>query len=367
MEISNFIFNGVSLADIDMIPGSINTDSQSMTPATLNFTVTTTPTSRTKRFVSSHYDDTISFEIGIVKDPCASHDPKIDIETDRFIRRWLIREDGFKVMRFECEDYEDILVNCYLNVAPIYLYGALIGYTITGSTDSPYVYVEDYKKEFSLSAEGTVEIPATSDEIGFLYPKIEITSKSNSEYILGFPEYTEKEETTVFQVGHTDTYQAEYDPTAGKVISYIVKMSFYENTITVPGKVLSIKSFDYSNFLPLNQITFTYDSATDTTTIHSHAYIWNGSIPEEDAPTTYNMTYVKLSADDSLAKVIIPVNQTCFMDCDKSIITGINSPNDFNWIFPRMQQDWNHSNQLFYCNQACDVKITYTPRRKVVL
>ena len=256
MEISNFIFNGVSLADIDMIPGSINTDSQSMTPATLNFTVTTTPTSKTKRFVSSHYDDTISFEIGIVKDPCASHDPKIDIETDRFIRRWLIREDGFKIMRFECEDYEDILVNCYLNVAPIYLYGALIGYTITGSTDSPYVSVVDYVKEFSLTGEGTVEIPATSDEIGFLYPKIEITPKSTGELIFGF---------------------------------------------------------------------------SDNAKIN----------------TVANVTYV--------------------LDCDKSIITGLSDPNKFNWIFPRMQQDWNHTNQLFYCNKACDVKITYTPRRRVIL
>lgn len=367
MEISNFVFDGISLRDIGMIPGSINTDSQSMTPATLNFTVTTTPTSRTKRFVSSSYEDTISFEIGIVKNPCDSQDYKIDIELDRFIRRWLIREDGFKIMRFECEDYEDILVNCYLNVAPMYYNGTLIGYTITGSTDSPYVSIEDYVKEFSLPYKNTqnINIQAISDELGFLYPKIEITPATSGLLLFGFGNSNFK---ITDYFSEIESIIHMYDEITW--IEYVVEIVFNYSEITVPGKVDRIISYSFSDYLPLSEINFTYDETTNMTTIFNRAYTWKGAVPDSEFVLSHTLIYSLSTESEKIsgsAEIQAIGRQTYVLDCDKSIITGLTDPNDFNWIFPRMQQDWNHSDQTFFSNQACHVKITYTPRRKVIL
>lgn len=266
MEISNFIFNGISLADVGMIPGSLSEDNQSMTPPTLSFNVTTTPTSKTKRFVSSKYEDTVSFEIGIVRNPCESQDARIDIDLDRFIRRWLIREDGFKQMIFECDDYENIYVNCYLNLTPVYYYGSIVGYTISGSTDSPYVSIIDYKQEFEYTANTHVAIPANSDEIGFIYPKVEIKPKQSASSI----------------------------------------------------------SFQFVG---------------------------------KDKPMDSSKTVIEN----------VVANTTYTLDSDRSIITGLTDPTDFNWVFPKIVQTWDETEQYFICSCDCDVKVIYTPRRKVIL
>ena len=57
--------------------------------------------------------------------------------------------------------------------------------------------------------------------------------------------------------------------------------------------------------------------------------------------------------------------QVITMDCELQIIEGIDIDN-FNWLFPRLLQDYDDTYNTFTTSLPCNVKISYVPRKKVM-
>ena len=67
MDATNFIFDGKSLSDFGFIICEFNGETNTFTPSNITFTTLKVPDNDRRRFLSSNYDDVISFEFSIAK------------------------------------------------------------------------------------------------------------------------------------------------------------------------------------------------------------------------------------------------------------------------------------------------------------
>lgn len=132
---------------------------------------------RKHSLTSAKYDEGIQLPLNICKDPCKYDDLKITDDEFRDLMRWLNRKEFLK-LRFMDEDDKDrdiCYYNASFNVQKITIAEVLYGLELTATTDSPFGYGKEQSVDFSLSANESYTLIDLSDEIGYIYPTMQIT------------------------------------------------------------------------------------------------------------------------------------------------------------------------------------------------
>lgn len=126
---------------------------------------------------NSQYTEAISFSFQLAK---SSFEP-FDAYEFSAINRWLCRKDGFKDFMITRSDYDNIHFYVQFNISPIEFGGNILGINVNGVADSPHGYSHLIKHFVQCENETAYTILDLSDEIGYIYPDIEIKVKNDTD------------------------------------------------------------------------------------------------------------------------------------------------------------------------------------------
>lgn len=165
---------GCMICDTDHPNGfqTINSDSQRTFDTISQFTG--------KKFVltTSYYNDHIEITFQICKFICPDGVTAFKEPEVRAMKRWLNRPDfhHFKLIQPE---WPCICMNGSFNVSNIEYEGRIVALELTFISDRPFALHEPIKKDFEITTdEKTYSFIDISDEIGYIYPYIQITCQS---------------------------------------------------------------------------------------------------------------------------------------------------------------------------------------------
>lgn len=177
MRCIDFIFDEKQLSDFGMMICSFDNSESSPTDANLEYITNTPPDSDVLNFYGSKYEGQLSWNIGICKNPCCNPEPGyITSDEERMLKKWLVRKDGYKWLHFiDDEDYYDINYNVKINASSNQIGGRTIGLLLTITADSSYGYTDEIENMITLNKNDYIYIDVQSDDIGYIYPVINIT------------------------------------------------------------------------------------------------------------------------------------------------------------------------------------------------
>lgn len=182
---TEFIFDGISSKEYDMIICSFDGSSNGETTAGSNIEFTTFKAPNSNKWVktSAAYNEQLSFTFQICKyryNQTVS-EPISEREL-AFFMRWLVRKD-YKYLQFIQEGFENIFYNCQINVQKYEIGGECYGLTLTATCDAPFGWSEPIRHTLSSSTTATYKLYDSSDEIGVIYPDVEILSQADNQDI----------------------------------------------------------------------------------------------------------------------------------------------------------------------------------------
>ena len=176
MAISNFIYDEISLKDFDngnYMIGFFSSD-YDVEEVQQNINKTSLYMGREQPFVYINYEETLSFTIGIIKNPCKKDavDEITWMEMEQ-LKRWLCRPAPHK---FKLDDpkYEDIFWEGTFEVKEVVTGSKRTGVELTFISTRPFALQEDVIFTGELLADEQLTINDTSMEIGYIYPQITV-------------------------------------------------------------------------------------------------------------------------------------------------------------------------------------------------
>lgn len=182
MAINSFTYDGISLKIFNggkYILGYFSTD-ENPKEGDRNYNKVSLYMGLEQPFVYSNYEDTITFTLGIIKNPCATDEAEITIEEMEELKRWLCRPapHSFKI---DDPKYEDIFWEGTFHFEEDITGSKRTGAVLTFESTRPYALQEDVTLIGDVEAEGTITIQDDSVEIGYIYPDMIITCKESGD------------------------------------------------------------------------------------------------------------------------------------------------------------------------------------------
>lgn len=186
MAFVDFEYAGQYLSDFGFMVCDFNSNDMNTISNSSTLTLNTVPMNNGSKFLltSSKYDECVSSTFSICKNVCDYKDLSINVEENSRIMRWLNRKEFCKFKSMD-DEYLNIYFNSTFNVNRVVINGKLIGYELQMLTDSPFGYREPMEYSFLVSNKDDVKmIIDTSDDIGFIYPHIEIILLEDGDLII---------------------------------------------------------------------------------------------------------------------------------------------------------------------------------------
>lgn len=176
MNCQEFIFDGISSKEYELQICSF--DGSNAGTATggnkIEFTTFKPPNSNKWVKTGATYNEQLTFTFQICKNPCNQTIEQPFTEREiAFIMRWLIQKD-YKYLSFVQEGYEDIYYNCQINVERYLIGGQCFGFELTVVCDAPFGWSDIKTTTISASTSKSIDLYDSSDEIGSIYPSVEI-------------------------------------------------------------------------------------------------------------------------------------------------------------------------------------------------
>lgn len=186
----DFSYDGLFLSDFGMILCDFNGESGSNTiSAGSKITFNKVVINKGKKYVLTgvQYDECITASFNIMKNPCLHNDIHITNDEYRDLMRWLNRSEFLKFQLFD--EYENDRDVCYFNasfnIEKIIIGKELCGLNLTMETDKPYGYGEEHVVRLNITdVNKPYYLYDNSDEIGYIYPSVEITCNQSGNLTL---------------------------------------------------------------------------------------------------------------------------------------------------------------------------------------
>ncbi len=189
MNAVDFQYDGQYLSDYGFMicefDGSNGVDNVA-TSANITFDKVPMFNGRKQSLVNAKFDECISFEFDICKDPDYHDDLYLTSDEYRDLARWLNRNQFLQLCIFDNEeDYEPCYFNASFNIEKIKIGERVCGMRLYVETDSPYAHGKEITivRDF-VEGDMTEIISDLSDDIGFIYPSLKITCKASGNLVL---------------------------------------------------------------------------------------------------------------------------------------------------------------------------------------
>ena len=174
---NGFTFDNITSDELGLMVCEFNGNTPSETSGgNIEFTLTSAPVqNRWYKSGNTNYSEAIKFAFQVIK----KNKEPIDSYEYSTYARLLQRKDDYKEFTITKLDYDTVHFYAQLNISPIQVGGDIMGINITGTTDSPYAYGQMITKKISTeNGIGMLKFADMSDEIGYIYPDIEIDISS---------------------------------------------------------------------------------------------------------------------------------------------------------------------------------------------
>lgn len=182
MYSTEFIFDGISSKEYDLLICSFEGGQNGGMTAGSNIEFTTFKAPKASQWVrtGASYNEQLTFTFQICKYSCGrrNHEPFSERELS-FLMRWLVRKE-FKYLQFIQDGYETIFYHCQMNAEKYLIGGKCYGLTLTAACDAPYGWSDILSTTISSSASSSIKLFNSSDEIGEIYPAMEIYSRAGT-------------------------------------------------------------------------------------------------------------------------------------------------------------------------------------------
>ena len=170
---NGFIFDDITSDELGLMVCEFDGNAPSETSGgNIEFTLTSAPVqNRWYKSGNTNYSEAIKFAFQVIK----KNQEPIDSYEYSTYARLLQRKDDYKEFTITKLDYDTVHFYAQLNISPIQVGGDIVGLNITGITDSPYAYGQLTTKEITTeNGVGILSFVDMSDEVGYIYPDIEI-------------------------------------------------------------------------------------------------------------------------------------------------------------------------------------------------
>lgn len=183
----DFSYNGILLSDFGFMIGEIdNSSSSEVVSAGSKITFSIVHRHKGKKYglTSTQYNECIQTTFTIVKNPCCYKDLKITNDEYRDLMRWLNRREflEFQIFDEDENDRDACFYEASFNIEKRLVGGMLYGLDLTMETNKPFGYGEEQVITWDISDTSKKYILTDiSDEIGYIYPDMIITCKSDGD------------------------------------------------------------------------------------------------------------------------------------------------------------------------------------------
>lgn len=149
----------------------------------IEFTTFKAPNSNKWVKTGASYHEQLTFSFQVCKYICGSSYIKSFSERElSFLMRWLVRKD-YHWLQFIQEGYENIFFRCQINAERYLVGGQCYGLTLTVTCDAPFGWSQNTTTTISSSSSKKVKLYDSSDEIGEIYPSVDLYVKENKQDI----------------------------------------------------------------------------------------------------------------------------------------------------------------------------------------
>ncbi|MDE6491602.1 MAG: hypothetical protein K2L37_00425, partial [Lactobacillus sp.] len=190
MYCTDFEYANEKLSDYGMIICSFNGSGGSESvPSGAEIKFSQAKPSMGNRFnlYSSNYEEPFTAVFQIGKDPkAASSADEMYLSTVELssVQRWLCRKNRYYKFKISQPGYEHIYWNATFESKQINLNGRIVGIEATMHTDAPYGYMDNITIEKDCSKALSFDVYDSSDEVGHIYPDMEISFLENGNFML---------------------------------------------------------------------------------------------------------------------------------------------------------------------------------------
>ena len=236
MIVTDFEYDGLLLSDFGCIMCSFESTGLETVTNGSNITFNTSPIFKGSKHVltDTKYDECLTTTFEICKNPCLTdefNDMKFTIEEVANMTRWLNRKEFLKFKLIK-EGYENIYFEGSFNVNRKLLGSDVVGFELTLTTNRPFGMYEPIKKTFKITKNNQIEIfKDISDEIGFIYPKVEITCNTNG--TLKIHNAIEDRDTIIKNCKSGEVITMEYPIISSSLSSHAIQNDFNFNFFRV--------------------------------------------------------------------------------------------------------------------------------------
>lgn len=136
------------------------------------------------RFHSTSYEEVSYPPFQVCKNPCIDDNPYLEPNEVSAFQRWMCRKDGYHPFKPIQDNMQDIYWNATFSCKQIELNGQIVGLELTMYSDSPYAYLAIQPITYSLNGGDSFSLYDMSDEVGYVYPQVEITCNGTGKLVL---------------------------------------------------------------------------------------------------------------------------------------------------------------------------------------
>lgn len=179
--ITDITFDGISLNDLGYTvvsfdgarQGEIDTDSQ------FKYNHIFSMRGKKQPFITAVYEDPLEMDIYIAKDFCNANTKDITVAEMAALKKTLVRPTPKVLTVSGNTAYSNVYWVGSFNVEEYVFGDRRVGAHLKFECDAPFGYYTDVTLTGNLSANGSTTYTSASNEIGYVYPQLEITLKSS--------------------------------------------------------------------------------------------------------------------------------------------------------------------------------------------
>lgn len=229
MKCYDFEYDGLTLSDMGYMICSFDGDGSETVSNGSQITFNTVPTLNGYKheLSSAKYEECLQATIQICKDVCTYDDMEISVDDLRSLMSWLNRKEFHKFKLLD-DDYIDLYFEASFNVNKILIAGKVCGLELSMITNRPFALQEPRTIVINnLIENGKKTLYDTSDEEGYIYPRMEITINQSGN--LNIHNDLENRDMYIANCTNGETITLDYPVIASSLNSHEIQNDFNWN------------------------------------------------------------------------------------------------------------------------------------------
>lgn len=174
MFATDFLFDSQRSSDFGCMICSFDDNSETATGGEMEYNVVKTPDTDKFTFYGSQSTSVITWKFSICKKPCKNNNMYFTQYEESMIAKWLIKTDGYRLIQFEQDGYEDIFYNVYINMLPHQIMGKTVGFDLTVTSDHAYGFTDIIKIKQRIDSSTQLKFNVHSDINTYILPIVKI-------------------------------------------------------------------------------------------------------------------------------------------------------------------------------------------------